>query len=178
MARALLAAFAFFLTACSPPEAEPGEGPVLVSVFSPAATGPVPRDGLFASYSIGLEQSAIFLDAAGLASLPARSVRADFPVGSDLRVFSGPRLSDVLAAAGAPDAAARLTAFDGYQIEVTAKMIARHQPVFATHVDGQPLGLGSLGPGVLVWPRHSDERLSDMNDDLWVWGVFAIETLE
>ena len=95
-----------------------------------------------------------------------------------MRRFSGPRLSDVLAAAGASGAGARLTAADGYQVEVSAQMIARHQPVFATHVDGQPLGLGSLGPGILIWPRQSDDRLSDMNDDQWVWGVFAIEALE
>lgn len=175
---ALIAILALSLTACSEPQIEAGDGPALVTVFSEAGQTQPPRDGLYASYGLGIESGATLLDAAGLASLTTHQLTADFPVGSDLREFAGPRLSDLLTASGADGAGARLTAADGYQVEVPAEMISRHQPVFATHVNGEPLALGSLGPGILIWPRQSDNRLEDMNDDLWVWGVFAIEALE
>lgn len=178
MFRMILTLMAFILTACSPPAIEAGDGPVLVTVFSPGGEASPPREGLFASYGIGIGQRAHFLDADALAGLAHHDIRADFPVGTTPRVFSGPRLSDLMSAIGAGDAGARLTAFDGYQVEVTTEMIARHQPIIATHVDGEALAVGGLGPVILVWPRQSDDRLEAMNDDLWPWGVFAIETLE
>ncbi len=178
MIRILSTVFALILTGCGAPEIEAGDGPTLVTVFSPLGEDVAARDGLFASYGLGVESGATALDAAGLARLGAHSITVDFPVGSDPRRFSGPRLSELLAAVGTPGVGARLTSFDGYQVEITADQIARHQPVLATHVDGDPLAVGSLGPVILVWPRSRDERLSDMNDDLWPWGVFAIETLE
>lgn len=178
MFRIILTLIALILTACSPPAIEAGDGPVLVTVFSPGGEASPPREGLFASYGIGIGQRAHFLDAEALAGLSRHDIRADFPVDAPPRVFSGPRLSDLMAAVGASGAGARLTAFDGYQVEVTPEMIARHQPVVATHVDGEVSAVGGLGPVILVWPRQSDERLADMNDDLWPWGVFAIETLE
>ncbi len=178
MIRTFIAMLILGLAACSAPQIEAGDGPTLVTVFSEGGTEDAPRDGLFSSYGLGIETRATFLDAQGLASLPARQMSADFPIGSEVRRFSGPRLSDVLAAAGAAGSSARLTAADGYQVIVPADMIARHQPIFATHVEDEPLGLGSLGPAILIWPRQSDDRLADMNDDQWVWGVFAIEAVE
>ncbi len=178
LAACLAITTALVLAACSAPQVETGKGPTLVTVFTEAGQDVAPRDGLFASYGLGIESAATRFDAQGLASLPSHTMRADFPIGSDPRRFEGPRLSDILIATGAGGAGARLTAADGYQVEVPAEMIARHQPVFATHVDGEPLPLGGLGPGLLVWPRQSDDALAEMNDEMWVWGVFAIEAVE
>ncbi len=173
-----LALTAIALTACAPPAIERGDGPVLISVFTEAGTGAAPREGLFSSYGLGLQTGAAGFDAAALAALPQHVIETDFPIGADARRFSGPRLSDVLAASGAPGAGARLTAADGYQADVSAQMIARHEPILATHADGEALAVGGLGPAILVWPRGQDRALEDMNDDQWPWGVFAIEALE
>ena len=178
MFRLFLIAIASILTACSQPSIEAGDGPVLVTVFTPEGDEDVRREGLFANYGVGVEQRAHRLDAAALSGFVAYDINADFPVGSPTRVFSGPRLSDLLAAPGAGGSGVRLTAFDGYQVEISHEMIARHEPILATHVDEEALTVGGLGPVMLVWPRQSDDRLEDMNDDLWPWGVFAIETLE
>jgi hypothetical protein len=62
-------------------------------------------------------------------------------------------------------------------VEVDAAMIAAHQPILAHSVDAQALPLGGLGPFLLVWPRGTAPDLAGMNDDLWAWGVFAIEAL-
>jgi hypothetical protein len=179
--KAVLTAVLFsllWLTACTPPAVERGAGPVLITVFAEDGAETAPRDGLFASYGLGVGQAATLFDAGALASLPARRIEADFPVGAAPRTFSGPSLADVVAASGARGASVRLTAFDGYQVEISSEMIAQHDPILATHVAGEPLSVGGLGPAMLVWPRQSDDRLTDMNDDLWPWGVFAIETLD
>jgi hypothetical protein len=167
------------VTACTPPPSvERGAGPVLVTVFAQDGAEAASRDGLFASYGLGVDQAATLFDAEALAGLPVRRIEADFPVAAAPRTFSGPSLADVLAASGARGASVRLTAFDGYQVEVSADMIARHRPILATHVEGEALPVGGLGPVMLVWPRPSDDQLAEMNDDLWPWGVFAIETLD
>jgi hypothetical protein len=179
--RAVLSAAVFsllWLTACTPPAVERGAGPVLVTVFAQEGTEAAPRDGLFASYGLGVDQAATLFDVEALAGLPVRRIEADFPVGAATRTFTGPSLADVLAASGARGASVRLTAFDGYQVEVSDEMIAQHHPILATHAEGEALPVGGLGPVILVWPRSSDGQLADMNDDLWPWGVFAIETLD
>lgn len=173
------ALFSFlWLTACTPPAAEPAKGPVLVTVFGQAGLEAAPRDGLFARYGLGAGQRAVSFDATALAGMPVRQITADFPAGAAPRIFTGSSLADVLAASGARGASVRLTAFDGYQVEISAEMIAQHDPILATHVAGEPLAVGALGPAMLVWPRQSGGSLSGMNDDLWPWGVFAIETLD
>lgn len=178
--RALIAFFflAAALATCSPPQIERGGGPVLVTVFSEAGRQAAPREGLYASYGLGVGQAATLLDAEALASLPQREMRAAFPRGAQIRTFSGPALFDVLEAGGVRLAGARVTALDGYQVEIQAPMIPRYAPILATHADGEPLEIGGLGPAILIWPRQTDHRLEDMNDELWPWGVFAIEALD
>ncbi|GGH06671.1 hypothetical protein GCM10007420_24090 [Glycocaulis albus] len=133
----------------------------------------VPYDGLYAIYGIEV-QTARGFTRPELMAMSWRQIRADFPAGSAPRVFDGPRLSDVLRSAGLEGASVRLTAFDGYEAEVPAELIARHEPILALRADGDPLGIGGLGPVMLVWPRLTQSDLADMNDDLWPWGVFAI----
>lgn len=130
-------------------------------------------EGLFAIYGIEV-QGARGFTRPELTAMSWRQIRADFPVGTAERVFDGPRLSDVLRAAGLEGASVRLTSFDGYEAEVPAELIARYEPVLALRADGEPLATGGLGPVMLVWPRRTQSTLSDMNDDLWPWGVFAI----
>jgi len=167
--------FAAFLTACTQPAPAPPE-PVLLTVLAPGAQGEAPQDGLFAVY--GVEGQAVSFTRSELDALGRHGVRADYPLDSPPRLFEGPRLSAVLAAAGAAGADALITAADGYQVRVEADMIAAYEPVLALDANGEPLGFGSLGPLMLVWPRQDVEALFDMNDDLWPWAVFAVEAID
>ncbi|MCC5995458.1 MAG: hypothetical protein JJU18_03685 [Oceanicaulis sp.] len=151
-----------------------GLEPAVLSVTGAGGRTPV-ETGLFDTYGVaGTAQTFSFAD---IAALPQSDITADYPLDAEPQTWSGVRLSQVLAAAGAPGAGARLTCFDGYQIEVSAGQIAAHEPVLAHSVDARPLVTGELGPFILVWPRRDDPDLSDMNDDLWAWGVFAIEAM-
>lgn len=181
--RFILALAALALASCG---AEGGDAPGLSSgqVILAAGDGegppsPDPRladEGLYALHEIDLGGARGFTRA-DLTALSWRRIETDFPQGGETRVFEGPRLSDVLAAAGLGGQGVRLISVDGFQAEVTADLIERHEPVLAVRADGEPLSVGGLGPVMLVWPRRAENELADMNDDLWPWGVFAIGPL-
>lgn len=144
-----------------------------------AVTGGGGRDavegGLFERFDIaGNAHTFTFAD---IALLPYHEITAGYPQGEAARTWRGVRLSDVLSAAGGDGGGARITCLDGYTVEVEAGMIAAHEPILAHSVDGRALTLGELGPFLLVWPRDTAPDLSGMNDDLWAWGVFAMEAM-
>ncbi|MGX6648586.1 hypothetical protein ACWCOP_11670 [Maricaulaceae bacterium MS644] len=163
------------LAACTPP-AEPVSGPVLITVFhGDGEMTPEPL-GLYNTWSLAGPATA--LTAADLAALPQSVIETGYPLGADASRWSGPRLSLLLHEIGAPGAGARLTAVDGYQVEVTAEDLAAHEPILALRRDGEPLAIGGLGPAILIWPRDTDAALADLSDNQWPWAVFAVEGLE
>lgn len=181
---AVLAA-ALALCACQPgpgPDASADDGgmnsdvsPVLLAVTGAGGRQPV-EGGLFERFAVG--GAAHTFTFADIALLPRHEIAAGYPQGEAARTWHGVRLSDVLAAAGAESGGgARIICLDGYTVEVDAGMIAAHEPVLAHSVDGRALTLGELGPFLLVWPRGTAPDLAGMNDDLWAWGVFAIEAM-
>lgn len=184
--RPVLAALAAacLISACGP-GAAPSQGadtivpapafPVVLAVTGAGGREPV-EGGLFERFDIaGNAHTFTFAD---IAVLPHHEIAAGYPQGEAGRTWRGVRLSDVLTAAGADSGAgARITCLDGYTVEVDAGMIAAHEPLLAHSVDGRALTLGELGPFLLVWPRDTAPDLADMNDDLWAWGVFAIEAM-
>lgn len=163
------------------PLPDPRSGQVVLVVADARTDEPRPvqlaDEGLYARHDIALD-GALGFTRADLSGMSWRQIRADFPANGPERVFDGPRLSDVLAAAGRAGAGARLTSVDGYQVEIGAGLIARHEPVLAVRADGEPLAIGGLGPAMLVWPRGAHSDLTDMDDDLWPWGVFAVTAIE
>ena len=171
--RFILIAAALTLAACAPP-AETPDGPVLLTVFYEGGEVEA-AGGLFARYE--LAGAGKGFTAAELAALPASEIETGYPMGEAAQSWTGPRLSALLAEMDAPGAGVRLTAIDGYQVEVTAEEIEQFEPILATARNGEALRLGGLGPVMLIWPRDTDPALSEMNDDRWPWGVFAIEGL-
>lgn len=163
------------LAACTPP-AGPASEPVLITVFHEDGEMTPALLGLYNSW--GLAGPATGLTAADLAALPQSVIETGYPLGADASSWLGPRLSLLLGEMGAPGAGARLTAVDGYQVEVTAEELAAHEPVLALRRDGEPLAIGGLGPAILVWPRDTDPALAGTGDDQWPWAVFAVEALE
>ncbi len=129
---------------------------------------------LFASYGLAFN-AAMGLSRESLLALDQHTVVVDFPMGGDVRTFSGPLLRDVLALAEAGPGAVTLTALDGYQRTISRDRIDQHDVILAVGMDDAGLPLGGFGPAMLVWPRADDPALSGMTDDDWIWSVFAIE---
>lgn len=90
--------------------------------------------------------------------------------------FRGPRLGDVLGAAGIGSGAVlRMTAANDYTIEAPFADIAAYDPILAMEIDGVALTLRSRGPIWLMYPvdtTAADDR--QINDKL-IWQLTRIE---
>ncbi len=125
---------------------------------------------------------ALALDAATLQRMPAVQIKPTLEYDAKVHTLSGPLLSTVLEAAGvAPgsNVLVGLRAVDGYNVAISLADIRRYRMLIATHLDGQPLSLGGLGP---QWAVYDADRLEDFKDKplkqrfgLCPWGVYHID---
>lgn len=145
--------------------AKPGalQGPALLTVsgaigkpnrgpFDPAL------DAMMHKQKISFDQARAF-DFAALASLPAVTIKPTLEQDGKAHILRGPLLLDVLAAAGAktPDAGKLvLRAVDGYAATLTVAQARAQRFIVATHLDGQPMALGGLGP---LWALYDADRI-------------------
>ncbi len=115
-------------------------------------------------------------DAAMLDGLDQAEITIPYgPEGNQRDItFSGPRLSDVMAMAGAEGKTAKPMAMDGYQSEIPWQSISTHQPIIATHADGVPMGIGGYGPTMIVFPPTNDADLAQEQAGQQVWALAYI----
>jgi hypothetical protein len=76
--------------------------------------------------------------------------------------LTGPLLADVMLAAGvlpATKATYFVRAIDGYAAPITAAQAIERRFIVATHLDGQPMALGGLGP---LWTIYDADRVPEM----------------
>jgi hypothetical protein len=141
-------------------------GPVLLTI-SGAITRPnrgaldPALDQMMAKHKLTFTQARSF-DFAALTRLPARTIRPTLEYDAKPHALRGPLLTDVLALAGAPSAdATRITlrAVDGYAASITLQQAHMQGFILATHLDGQPMALGGLGP---LWAVYDADRVPDM----------------
>lgn len=117
------------------------------------------RDQMMHKQKISFERARAF-DFAALTNLPARTIRPTLEYDGKAHALRGPLLEEVLKAAGAPqDDAVRLLlrAVDGYAAALTMAQVRAQRMLVATHLDGQPMGLGGLGP---LWAIHDADRIA------------------
>jgi len=154
------------------------EGPVMVTVsgsVSNSNRGPIDAevDKLFAHNDVTFEKAHEF-DLGALEALPQVRIRADFPRGGRIIEFEGPKLADVLAAAGAEGGTVMIQAMDGYAVEVPMSEMMDKGAVVALSRDGKELGIGGFGPTQIVFPRAERDDLAEMPDDWWIWSIYHI----
>lgn len=74
--------------------------------------------------------------------------------------LSGPLLADVLQAAGAAsEGKLAMRAVDGYAPTLSIADVRRYRFIVATHLDGQTMPLGGLGP---LWAVYEPDRFPEM----------------
>lgn len=125
---------------------------------------------------------AFTLDTAALYRLPTIQIKPTLEYDAKVHTLSGPLVSTVLEAAGvAPTSAVLvgLRAVDGYNVAISLADIRRYRMLIATHLDGQPLALGGLGP---QWAVYDADNIADFKDmplkqrfGLCPWGVYYID---
>lgn len=138
-------------------------GPALLTVTGAigranrGALDPV-RDQMMYKQKLGFDKAFTF-DFAALAKLPAVQIRPTLEYDAKVHVLRGPRLVDVLRAAGvaANDRLkVALRAVDGYAASLSLPDARALGMIVATHLDGEPMPLGGLGP---LWAVYDADRV-------------------
>ena len=141
-------------------------------------------DQMMAKQKIKFDKAQAF-DFAALVALPAVTIKPALEYDSKPHTLKGPLLADVLKASGVKvndKTTVFLRAVDGYAAQVTAAELAKYRFIVATHMDGQPLSLGGLGP---LWAVYDADRFPEMAAKPWPargawcpWATYHMEVKE
>ena len=114
------------------------------------------------------------LDLASLEKMRRVRVEAAEPFLKRRVTFEGVLLSDLLAVAGAPDSASKisLTALDDYKVDFKVADVRSSQMLLATKADGKHMPVDRSGPIRIVFP---DSSTLGRNPDLWIWSVESMK---
>lgn len=162
------------------------EGPPLLSVTGAIAKtnrGPFDPalDQMMEKHGAGFKR-AFVLTAASLQQLPAVTIQPTLEYDGKVHTLRGPLLVDVLAAAGADtgrQVQLTLRAVDGYNVNLSLAEATANRMLVATHIDGQPMALGGLGPQWAVWdadrlPHLKNKPLKDRFGQC-PWGLYMVD---
>lgn len=161
-------------------------GPALLTI-SGAITQPnrgaldTTIDQMMGKHGIEFNQ-AHALDAAALQRMPQVTIRPTLEYDAKRHTLQGPLLTTVLAAAGvAANSLVQLVlrAVDGYTVKISLTDAQAYRMMVATHIDGQPMALGGLGPQWAVYdadvlPAFQGKSLKE-RFALCPWGVYHID---
>lgn len=79
----------------------------------------------------------------------------------DVASYTGPRLRDVLQAAGATASSVTAKAFNDYQIDIPSEDFNRYEVILAMSQDGKALSLRTKGPLWILYPWADHEELNN-----------------
>jgi len=161
------------------------KGPALLTVTGVgvrANRGPFDpvRDQMMGKQKLSFTDAHAF-DFAALTALPAVRISPTLEYDSKPHTLGGPLLTDVLRAAGVAGQGGQIAmrAVDGYAPVLPLADAAKYRFIVATHLDGEPMPLGGLGP---LWALYDADRFPDMAakpvDQRFAqcpWGLYHIE---
>jgi len=158
-------------------QSEAAADPVVLTVYGDVAKpnrGALDEfaDALLHGNSLSFEKAHAFTRAE-LAALPQQAVTAEAEGWSAPVKLAGPRLRDVLAAAGVTSQNLAFTALDGYTIEFEPGEMAAQAWILAIDADGKPLGIGGRGPAWLAFDTAGKKASADQ-EARWIYAIFAI----
>lgn len=161
-------------------------GPVLLTVSGLVGAGNRGRldpalDQMMSKQKISFDRAQVF-DFAALAALPAVTIKPTLEYDAKAHSLKGPLLLDVMKASGVKVTGKTtffLRAVDGYAAQVSAVDAGKYRFIVATHLDGQPMSLGGLGP---LWAVYDADRFADMAakplSDRFAWCPWATYHIE
>jgi hypothetical protein len=116
------------------------------------------------------------LDLASLEQMRQVRLEAAEPFLKRRVMFEGVLLSDLLAVAGVPDSASKvsLTALDDYKVDFKVADVRSSQMLLATKADGKHMPVDKSGPIRIVFPDGSS---LGRNPDLWIWSVSSMRVI-
>ena len=145
---------------------KPPSGPTLLTVsghIGAGNRGPLDPalDQMMAKQKIMFDKAQVF-DFAALTAMPAVTIKPTLEYDGKPHSLKGPLLLDVMKACGvkiSEKTTLFLRAVDGYAAQVSAAEAGSYRFIVATHLDGQPMALGGLGP---LWALYDADRFPDM----------------
>lgn len=137
-------------------------------------------DQMMSKHGVAFDKARSF-GFAEIAALPSTEIRPTLEYDGIRHTLRGPTVARVLEAAGAvatDSTTVGLRAVDGYNAELTLGELKRLGFIVATHLDGQPMPLGGLGP---LWAVYEPDRFPDLarlslpeRFAKCPWGVYSI----
>jgi hypothetical protein len=118
-------------------------------------------DQLMAKHGVQFERAFSF-DLSALAALPQMTIRPTLEYDAKPHQLRGPSMVGVLKTAGVSAAGPTtltLRGIDGYAPVLTLAEMSAHDFIVATHIDGQPMAIGGLGP---LWAVYEADRFPEM----------------
>lgn len=135
-------------------------------------------DQMMAKQKLAFDKAHAF-DFPALAAMPAVTIRPTLEYDGKQHQLKGPLLTTVLQAAGATGSKLMMRAVDGYAPAISVSDARKYRFIVATHLDGQPMPLGGLGP---LWAIHDADQYPDFASKpldqrfaLCPWGLYHIE---
>lgn len=141
-------------------------GPALLTVsglIGPGNRGALDPalDQMMVKQKIRFDKAHVF-DFSALTIMPAVTIQPTLEYDNRAHTLKGPLLTNVMKASGVKltdTTALFLRAVDGYAAQISAADAAKYRFIVATHLDGQPMALGGLGP---LWAVFDADRFADM----------------
>lgn len=141
-------------------------GPILLTVSGAIGKGnrgalSPALDQMMSRQKISFTRAQAF-DFAALTAMPAVTIKPTLEYDQQKHTLRGPLLTDVMKASGVvmtDRTSLLLRAVDGYAAQVTAADALKYRFIIATHLDGQPMALGGLGP---LWAVYDADRFVEM----------------
>ncbi len=161
-------------------------GPTLLTVTGAIGRGnrgPLDKalDQMMVKQQLAFDRAHAF-DFEALRALPAVTIRPTLEYDARVHTLRGPLLSQVVEATGARmDNTHKLVlrAIDGYTVSLGLAQARRYRFIIATHLDGQPMPLGGLGPlwAVFDADRHADVVARPLAERYaqCPWGLYHLE---
>ncbi len=147
-------------------------------VFSQGLEAPTGRTILSVSGKIGAKNKgelAVF-DMAMIEKLPQHSFTTRTPWYDKPVKFTGPLLSDVLAAVKASGTTVSAVAINDYKINIPIEDIGKHGVLMARLIDDKPIPVRSKGPLFVVYPFDSAAMLrSSVYYERSIWQLKALD---
>jgi hypothetical protein len=168
------------------PSSKVSRGPTLLTVsglIGEGNRGPINKalDQMMAKQKVSFDKAQAF-DFAAITVLPAVSIKPTLEYDGVPHTLKGPLLVDVLKASGVrvqDKLAVFLRAVDGYAAQISLADVIKYRFIVATHLDGQPMALGGLGP---LWAVFDADRFADMAakslPDRFAWCPWATYHIE
>lgn len=147
-------------------------------VFAQNLDAPKGRAILSISGKIGMKNQgdlAVF-DMAMIEKLPQHSFTTRTPWYDKPVKFTGPRLSDVLAAVKAGGTTLSAVAINDYKINIPMEDIGKHGVLMARLIDDKPIPVRSKGPLFVVYPfDNAAELRTSVYYERSIWQLKALD---